>query len=405
MTRYQKFVVAMLAFIQFTVVLDFMILSPLGAILMPQMHITPTQFGFVVSIYAFSAGIAGILAAGFADRFDRKRLLLFFYGGFILGTLFCALAPTYHFLLAARMVTGLFGGVMGSIVFAIATDLFAFEVRGRVMGMVQTAFAASQILGIPAGLYLANHWGWHMPFLMIVGISLLVALLIAAKLHPIAEHLKLRVDRKALHHLVDTLTNKQYVSAFMATALMATGGFMLMPFASAFSVSNLKISLEQLPLVYLITGLSAMVVGPLVGRLSDKIGKFKMFLVGSSMSVFFVWIYTHLGPTPVANFIVLNCLLFAGVFSRMIPAQALMSAIPAPASRGAFMAVSSSIQQISGGFASIIAGYIVVEGGDGTLQNFPILGYVIIGATLITGVLMYRIHLRIPEQSPKTSTV
>ena len=151
-TPYQTFVVASLAFLQFTIILDFMIMAPLGALVMPALDMTPREFGFVVSAYAFSAGACGLLVAGFADRFDRKRLLLFFYTGFVLGTLWCGLAKLrFHALLAARIVTGMFGGVIGSIVMAIATDLFAPEVRGRVMGFIQTAFAASQILGLPAG--------------------------------------------------------------------------------------------------------------------------------------------------------------------------------------------------------------------------------------------------------------
>lgn len=159
-SKYQKTVIAILTFLQFTIILDFMIMSPLGAIMMPALNITPSQFGVVVSVYAFSAGISGILSAGFADRFDRKRLLLFFYTGFLIGTLFCALAPNYHLMILARMVTGLFGGVIGPIVFAMVTDLFPYENRGRVMGFIQTAFASSQVLGIPLGLYVSNKWGW-----------------------------------------------------------------------------------------------------------------------------------------------------------------------------------------------------------------------------------------------------
>src|ERR1700692_3761055 len=170
-SRYQKFVVGILAFLQFTIILDFMIISPLGAIVMPALSISPRQFGWAVSSYAFSAAISGLAAAGFADRFDRKRLLLFFYGGFFLGTALCALAPGYHFLLLARIVTGLFGGVIGSVVLAIATDLFPLEMRGRVMGVISTAFAASQVLGLPAGLYLTGHWDWHAPFLAIIAVG------------------------------------------------------------------------------------------------------------------------------------------------------------------------------------------------------------------------------------------
>src|ERR1700754_3248260 len=172
-SRYQSLLVALLAFVQFTIILDFIIMSPLGAIIMPALNITASQFGVAVSAYAFSAGFTGILAAGFADRFDRKRLLLFFYVGFTLGTALCAVAPNYHVLLLGRIVTGLFGGVIGSVVLAIVTDLFPLQLRGRVMGFVQTAFAASQVLGISAGLFLSNHWNWHIAFGALVGLSII----------------------------------------------------------------------------------------------------------------------------------------------------------------------------------------------------------------------------------------
>src|SRR6201999_259683 len=175
-------------------ILDFMIMSPLGAIIMPALGITATQFGVAVSAYAFSAGISGILAAGFADRFDRKRLLLFFYVGFTLGTALCAIAPNYHVLLAGRIVTGLFGGVIGSVVLAIITDLFPLHLRGRVMGFVQTAFAASQVLGIPVGIFLANHWNWHVAFGAVVGMAVVTIIAVLLIMRPVNGHLLLKQD-------------------------------------------------------------------------------------------------------------------------------------------------------------------------------------------------------------------
>jgi predicted MFS family arabinose efflux permease len=207
---YQKFVIAVLAFLQFTIILDFMIISPLGAMMMPTLHITPQQFGLAVSSYAFSAGISGLSAAGFADRFDRKRLLLFFYCGFLLGTLLCALAQTYPMLLVARIVTGLFGGVIGSVVMAIATDLFPLQMRGRVMGFLGTAFAASQVLGLPAGLYFANHWDWHAPFMAIIAVAAPVGLIILFGMKPVAAHLALKQERSPFQHLAHTVTEPRY---------------------------------------------------------------------------------------------------------------------------------------------------------------------------------------------------
>src|SRR5215217_7424210 len=184
-TAYQKFAIFILAVTQFSVVLDFMIMAPLGDLLMKMLSMKPSQFGSVVSGYAFSAGISGILTAGFADRFDRKKLLLFFYVGFIAGTLLCGLTTSYPMLIAARITTGLFGGVIGSISMAIVADLFPLEQRGRVMGFMQMGFGASQVLGIPISLYLANIWGWQSPFLMIVGLASLIWLTVLIKLQPI----------------------------------------------------------------------------------------------------------------------------------------------------------------------------------------------------------------------------
>ncbi|MDB6082598.1 MAG: transporter, partial [Gammaproteobacteria bacterium] len=268
-SNYQKFVVAVLAFLQFTIVLDFMLLAPLGALVIPALKITPSQFGWLVSVYAFSAGLSGLLAAGFADRFDRKKLLLFFYCGFLAGTLLCGLASSYHLLLLARMTTGLFAGVVGSVSLAIVTDLFPLDMRGRVMGVIQTAFAASSVLGIPLALLLSTRWGWNASFFMVVAVSSLVGALIGVYLRPVNEHLKHRPDRGPLHHLIQTMSNRLYLQGFATTGLLSVGGFMLMPFMSVFMVHNLGLPVEKLPLVYMITGVFSIFSGPLIGRASD----------------------------------------------------------------------------------------------------------------------------------------
>jgi len=391
-TRYQVFIIIILTILQFTVVLDFMVLSPLGAILMPTLNITPSQFGMVVSAYAFSAGTSGLLAALFADKYDRKKLLLFFYLGFIVGTLLCGLAPNYVMLLGARIITGIFGGVIGSISFAIATDLFPLEKRGRVMGFMQMAFASSQVLGLPIGLYLATHLGWHSPFIMIVGISVIIAVLIAIYIKPIDTHLALSRNSNAFVHLIKTATNVDYLRAFIATTLLATGGFMLMPFGSAFSVNNLKISLESLPLLYMVTGFFSMFMGPLAGRLSDSYGKYNVFFVGSVIAIITVLIYCELGATPLWLVMIISVIMFTGITSRMVSSSALVSGIPAPADRGAFMSINSSVQQIAGGIATFVAGLIVSQAPDGRMENYPMLGYVVTATTLFTMLMMYRVN-------------
>jgi len=399
-TRYQIFVVALLAFLQFSVVVDFMILSPLGAQLLHDLRITTAQFGLVVSAYAFSAGLAGLLTAGFADRFDRKTLLLFFYTGFVLGTLFCGLAPNYHMLLAARIVTGLFGGVIGSISFAIVADLFPMEKRGRVMGFVQTSFAASQVLGIPLGLVIANRWGWHMPFLFVAGLSAAVGAVALVRLQPIDAHLRVANDRNPLHHLWTTATKPRHLVGYSATILLATGGFMLMPFSSAFSVNNLGIPLEKLPVVYVATGLCSMFAGPLLGKLGDQIGKIKVFIGGTLSCVLLVLIYTRLGITPLWLVILVNILLFITVNARIVSSSALISGVPALADRGAFMSVNASLQQISGGVAAAVAGMIVVQTGEhAPLENYGLLGLVVMTAMLVTVPLMWNVDRVVGSRS------
>ena len=403
-SKYEVFVIAVLAILQFTIILDFMVLSPLGAFLLQELDITTSQFGWVVSAYAFSAGGAGLLTAGFADKFDRKKLLLFFYAGFIIGTLLCALAPNYHFLLIARIVTGLFGGVISSVSYAIITDLFSLEVRGRVMGFVQMAFASSQVLGLPIGLYLANHFGWHSPFFMIVGVSVFVAAAIVIHLKPINAHLVAKGEQNAIAHLMKTVSNTVYLRAFAATTLLATGGFMLMPFGSAFGVNNLGILPGQLPLLYMITGVCSMIAGPLVGKYSDVIGKYKVFCIGSVLGMIIVAIYCNLGLTPLWIVILLNVLLFIGISSRMVSASALMTAIPEAKDRGAFMSINASVQQISGGIASVVAGLIVVQSTSGKLLHYDTLGYVVVGAMLITVFMMYFIDSYIRHRTSPSIT-
>jgi predicted MFS family arabinose efflux permease len=398
-TTYEVFVIAILAFTQFTVVLDFMVMSPLGDVLMKSMNLTTTQFGLAVSSYAFSAGIAGLLTAGFADRYDRKKLLLFFYIGFIIGTFLCALTTSYPMLIAARIVTGLFGGVIGSISMAIVADLFLIEQRGRVMGFMQMGFGASQVLGIPISLYLANQWGWQSPFLMIVAASSIVWIVIVAKLKPVNKHLAEQTDKNALRHLVGTISKRNYRIGFLATAMLSLGGFMMMPWGSAFAINNLKVTTHQLPMLFMVSGISSLLIMPFIGRLSDRIDKFKMFAIASGWMIVMVVIYTNLTPVPFFEVLILNVCFMMGIMSRMVPAMALTSALPQMQDRGAFMSINSSLQQIAGGFAAAVGGMIVVQDTKfSPLRHYDTLGYVIVALSIIGVYIVYRVSKMIKAQ-------
>lgn len=399
-TPYQKFAVFILAITQFTVILDFMVMSPLGDMLMKSLSLKPTHFGLVVSAYAFSAGISGLLTAGFADKFDRKKLLLFFYVGFIAGTVLCGIVTSYYWLVGARIITGLFGGVIGSISMAIVADLFTLEQRGRVMGFLQMGFGASQILGIPIGLYLANAWGWHAPFLWVAGMAGIIALFIAVKLKPITKHLEVQLDKSPFEHLKHTIAKRDYRIGFTATALLSVGGFMMMPFGSAFAINNLHVTQHELPLLFMITGISTLFVMPLIGKWSDSIDKYKIFVYASIWTMIMIAVYTNLGVSPFGFVALANILMMMGVMGRMVPSTALVTSIPEMQDRGAFMSINSSLQQIAGGIAAVFAGTIVVQKDKlSPLEHYDTLGIIIICISILTVVLMYRVNKMVKRKA------
>lgn len=361
-SSYQVWVILLLTLTQFTVILDFMIMSPLGDMIMKTLKLNTEQFGLCVSAYAFSAGVSGLLTAGFADKYDRKKILLFFYCGFIVGTFFCAWSHTYWQLLAARTVTGLFGGVIGSVSMAIVTDLFTLQQRGRVMGFVQMGFGASQVLGLPIGLAIANMWGWDYPFLVAAIIAVVVFVMIIFRMKPVNDHLKTGIqEKKALSHLWHTFKKRKYRIGFLTTALMSVGGFMMMPFGSAFAINNLKVTTDQLPIIYTVAGIASLICMPIVGKYSDKMDKLKLFTIASLWFLVVIVIYCNLSETPLWIILILNVCMMIGITSRMIPSSALISAVPEASDRGAFMSINASLQQIAGGVAAVIGGMVVIQ--------------------------------------------
>lgn len=392
-SSYQVLLITLLALTQFTVVLDFMVMNPLGYKLMKAMNLSTSQFGVVVSSYAFSACASGILTAGFADRFDRKKMLLFFYIGFVLGTLFCGLAPNYTMLVAARIITGIFGGVIGSISMAIVSDIFPLKQRGRVMGFMQMGFGASQVLGIPISLFLANKWGWQSPFFMIVVLAFIICLMIAIVVKPITAHLDEKNEKNVLLHFGRTLINSRYLVGFLFTALLSIGGYMIMPWGSKFAVNNLHVTDEQLPFLFMFAGISVLIVMPIIGRLSDRIDKFVLFTFASIFTIVIVLIYTNLPPVSFWIVVVLQVLMMAAIMSRFVPSQALVSALPEMHDRGAFMSINSSLQQLAGGIGAVIGSFIVFQkDNDSPLENYNILGSVIAFFAVVCIFILFQVR-------------
>jgi MFS family permease len=379
-------------------------MPPLGDILSKQMNLTNPQFATALSCYAISAGISGFLTAGFAYRFDRKKLLLFFYVGFIVGTFLCSIAPNYLMLASARIVTGLFGGVIGSISMAIVADLFTPDQRGRAVDFIQMSFGASQVLGIPISLFLANYWGWQSPFILIVALSVIMWGVVMLKLKPVNAHLKIKSDKNPLLHLWHTLANRNYRLGFLSTALLSLGGFLMMPWGSKFSVNNLNITQHQLPMLFMVSGLSALLIMPLMGRLSDKIDRLKLFAIATVWMIIVVQIYTRLTPGPFAIVLLMNVCLMIGIMIRMVPSMALVSMLAQMQDRGAFMSINSSLQQITVGVASVVGGLIVYQKTPTSpLQHYDTLGVVISLILVIALFMVYPVSQIVKKKAAEGS--
>ena len=327
---------------------------------------------------------------------------MFFYTGFILGTYFCAISYNYETLFIARIITGLFGGVIGSISMAIITDIFSIHQRGKVMGFVQMAFGGSQILGIPIGLVLANYWSWHATFYMVLILAFILGIALVIKLKPLTEHLKLINNKNALQHLLQTIKKKDYRIGFLATALLSMGGFMIMPFSSAFIVNNIHIAQSQVAIIFFFTGIFSIIIMPIVGKLSDKYDKLMIFGIGTIIAIVMVVIYTHLSPVPIWLVIIVNIVLFIGIMSRMVPATALNSAVPDAYDRGAYMSINSSLQQFAGGIAALFSGLVVVQKSKNSpIENFDVLGYVMVVLMLMCFYFVFKVNVLLKKREIK----
>ncbi|MBL0101427.1 MAG: MFS transporter [Saprospiraceae bacterium] len=171
MKRNETILVSLLALLNFTHILDFMIMMPLGNILMPKWHLTTSQFAIIVSSYSLSAFVSSFAAIFFADKFDRKHLLLVAYFGFLLGTFGCVFASGLSTMVMARVITGIFGGLIGAQVLSIIGDVIPYERRGQAMGLLMGGFAMASVIGVPFGLFLANKFDWYFPFLVVAGVG------------------------------------------------------------------------------------------------------------------------------------------------------------------------------------------------------------------------------------------
>ena len=369
-------------------------MMPLGPQLMKLFDITPQQFGFAVSSYSLTAGVSGFISAFFVDKFDRKQTLLFAYIGFVVGTFACAFAPTYLLLVGARILAGLFGGMIGAQVLSIVADSVPYERRASAMGIVMMAFSMASVLGVPAGLWLASMYSWHAPFMVVGGIGLVVILLIYFLVPPITGHLEKAVQNHSpFHVLTDIWAAPNQRKALTLSAVLMIGHFSIIPFLAPSLVGNAAFSQDHIFLIYLVGGALTFFTSPMVGKIADKRGKYPVFVVFALLSLIPVWLITNLWPMPLWIVLAISSLFFIFINGRMIPVQAMVSGVVPPEQRGGFMSINSSIQQLSSGVAANLGGLIVVKTVDGHLEHYNWVGYISIILVLLSIWLASRLRV------------
>lgn len=383
MNENRKVILFLLAALNFTHILDFMIMMPLGNYLMPYFKINPRQFSLLVGAYTLSAAVSGFAAAFFVDKFDRKKFLLFAYAGFLIGTLFCGIAPNYPLLLLARIFAGLFGGMIGAQVLSIISDIFPYEERGKAMGSVMSAFAVASTLGVPFALYIANAFSWHAPFIFVVILGSAIYPFLYRYIPPMDKHLKQQQENGPFYALQQVTGDSKQMLALLFSFLMMMGHFLIIPFINPFMEFNRGYSKMQTPMIYLAGGAASFIAANILGRWADKYGKLRVFVICLLLSLGLVTLITHLPKLPFP--IVLSFFAIWFVFStgRAVTAQAMLSNVVPAAQRGSFMSFNSSVQQLGTSTASFVAGLVVTAGADGKLMHYGWLGWLSVAVLLV----------------------
>ena len=390
MTRKERILIILLASINFTHILDFMIMMPLGNYLMPFFKISPKEFSFLVGAYPITAFVSGFTAAFFVDRFDRKKVLVFAYIGFLMGTLACGLAPTYGLLLVARILTGLFGGLIGAQVLSIVADLFGYERRGAAMGAVMSSFAIASTIGVPFALYLSNLFSWHAPFIFVAALGVFIVPLVIKFVPRMDGHVMEKDDNAhRFQVLLNVVKSREQRLALLFSGLVMMGHFLIIPFINPYLEFNKHYSKGITPMIYFFGGISSFVAALLLGRFSDRVGKLRVFSWSVLFSFGIVWIITNLPDLPFSIVLLFFAIWFTVATGRAVTAQAMISNVVKQEQRGSFMTFNSSVQQLGTGAASLVSGFIVTKDSGGKLNRYEWVGYLSI-LVLLLGLLLGR---------------
>ena len=386
-----------LAAIQFTHVVDFMIMMPLGPQLTELFTISDAQFGLLVSAYTFAAGISGLLAASFVDRFERKRLMLVLYFLFALTTLACALAPTYGMLMLARVAAGTFGGILSAMTQTVIVDVIPFARRGRATGLVMTSFSLATVIGVPSGLFLANHAGWHSSFIAIAIACAVVGLLAVFSMPRLDKHVAQARGQDVLFAIRGVWADHNHRRALGMSAAMMFAAFTVVPYITIYMQSNQVLLPTEIPFIYLSGGIVTLLTARWIGSLTDRVGKRKMLQRMLLLSMLPITVTTLMQPVPLPIILFVSSSLFFCMNARMIPGMALLTSAAQPQFRGAFMSLNGAVQSLSIGLATWIGGLLIQRNAQGQVTHYWLCALAAVLASLLAYALAQKVKMHTSE--------
>jgi MFS transporter, DHA1 family, inner membrane transport protein len=384
MHRYsERTLLLLLAAVTFTHILDFMVMMPLGQMLMRELSITPAGFSHLVAAYTISAGVVGLMAAPFMDRYDRRKVLLITYAGFLLGTLACGLSQSAATLLIARATCGAFGGISGATVMAIVGDIVPPQRRAAGMGIIMSAFAVAAALGVPFGLYLAQKFRWEMPFFLVAGFAVVIWVFVFVTLPPVRHHL----DDSAIHGFhtfLELIRDPNAGRALVFMSALVMGHFAVIPLLAPYLVSNVGLPEDKLFLIYMVGGVCSAFTAPAFGRLADRVGRFKVFAALIVIASLVTLTIANAGQLPVWIVLVLAGAFFTFASGRFVPGQAILSLAVPSRRRGSFMSLTSCTRDLTSGVTSSLGGWVVTRAPTGQLVNYDKLGWLAVAVSLLS---------------------
>lgn len=370
-SKHERRLLWLLAGIQLTVLLDFMVLMPLGPQLIGELGLSAAQFGGLVSCYTLASALFGVSGLFWLHRLERRRTLLVLYGGFALATLACAAAGGALGLLVARVVAGACAGLLWAVVMDVLVEVVPEERRGAAMGVVMSAYAVSAVAGVPLGLWLAGWWGFRAPFWLLtfasIGLWLLAHRWLPASAAP-------RASEAAPAPAAHLFRAPELWGGWALTFLVVSAGFLMIPYLGAFFVGTLEVRSEQLGLVYLCGGAATFFSSRLVGAAVDRFGPARVLaalLVASAAPHLLV---TQLERARLVEVVASFVLFMTLTSGRMIPTMVLLTSRVAPELRARYLAVNTAVSDGASGTAAWLGGALLTTTPSGRLLGFDRIG-------------------------------